>query len=144
MKKLEITYFKMFVQSIIETNYSAVLFILVISVFEQSMYQNTEVKLALIDVIYLGKLTVSSPNLKKNKTSKREKNKCLCFCAYFVSLDIFILNKMIYKSCLFRLDLSNIIVKYEQRFGNLALHLILQNTFFHQYCLVQENKILKN
>lgn len=34
MKKLEITYFKTFVQSIIETNYSAVLFILVISVFE--------------------------------------------------------------------------------------------------------------
>lgn len=65
MKKLEITYFKTFVQSIIETNYSAVLFILVISVFEQSMYQNTEVKLALIDVIYLGELTVSSPNLKK-------------------------------------------------------------------------------
>lgn len=63
----------MFVHSIVETNGSSFNVNPVADIFDYSVHQNGTVKLVLIDVIYLHKLTIGSPNLRvKSKWDRKE------------------------------------------------------------------------
>lgn len=63
----------MFVHSIVETNGSSFTVNPVADIFDYSVHWNGTVKLVLIDVIYLHKLTIVSPNLRdKSKGDRKE------------------------------------------------------------------------
>lgn len=62
----------MFVHSIVETNGSGFTVNPVADIFDYSIHQNGTVKLVLIDVIYLHKLTIGSPNLRDEFKGNRK------------------------------------------------------------------------